>query len=90
MPAQGQTVGTGFKDPYFLDFLGLRHGHEEADLEAAILRQLEAFILELGRGFAFVERPKRKDNSHAMGGQDRVLPVMDIDSTWQSLDNHAT
>jgi predicted nuclease of restriction endonuclease-like (RecB) superfamily len=48
-----------FKDPYFLDFLGLRHGHDEADLEAAILGQLEAFILELGRGFAFVERQKR-------------------------------
>jgi predicted nuclease of restriction endonuclease-like (RecB) superfamily len=48
-----------FKDPYFLDFLGLRQGHDEADLEAAILRQLEAFILELERGFAFVERQKR-------------------------------
>ena len=48
-----------FKDPYFLDFLGLRQSHDEADLEAAILRQLEAFILELGRGFAFVERQKR-------------------------------
>ena len=48
-----------FKDPYFLDFLGLRQGHDEGDLEAAILNQLEAFILELGRGFAFVERQKR-------------------------------
>jgi|GEM_PF-2168385 len=48
-----------FKDPYFLDFLGLRQGHDEADLETAILRQLEAFILELGRGFAFVECQKR-------------------------------
>jgi predicted nuclease of restriction endonuclease-like (RecB) superfamily len=48
-----------FKDPYFLDFLGLRQGHDEADLESAILHQLEAFILELGRGFAFVERQKR-------------------------------
>ncbi|MFT4190897.1 MAG: PDDEXK nuclease domain-containing protein [Comamonas sp.] len=48
-----------FKDPYFLDFLGLRQGHDEADLENAILRQLESFILELGRGFAFVERQKR-------------------------------
>jgi predicted nuclease of restriction endonuclease-like (RecB) superfamily len=48
-----------FKDPYFLDFLGLRQGHDEADLETAILRQLEAFILKLGRGFAFVERQKR-------------------------------
>jgi predicted nuclease of restriction endonuclease-like (RecB) superfamily len=48
-----------FKDPYFLDFLGLRQGHDEGDLEAGIPHQLEAFILELGRGFAFVERQKR-------------------------------
>jgi predicted nuclease of restriction endonuclease-like (RecB) superfamily len=53
------TPAQVFKDPYFLDFLGLRQGHDEADLESAILRQLEAFILELGRGFAFVERQKR-------------------------------
>ncbi len=53
------TPALVFKDPYFLDFLGLRQGHDEADLEAVILRQLEAFILELGRGFAFVERQKR-------------------------------
>ncbi|MBS3996459.1 MAG: DUF1016 family protein [Hydrogenophaga sp.] len=56
LPAMPHQV---FKDPYFLDFLGLRQGHVEADLEGAILRQLEAFILELGRGFAFVERQKR-------------------------------
>jgi predicted nuclease of restriction endonuclease-like (RecB) superfamily len=58
-PAHQTTPALVFKDPYFLDFLGLRQGHDEADLEAAILRQLEAFILELGRGFAFVERQKR-------------------------------
>lgn len=58
--AAGEGVpATVFKDPYFLDFLGLRQGYDEADLESAILRQLEAFILELGRGFAFVERQKR-------------------------------
>ncbi|TXT40931.1 MAG: hypothetical protein FD135_833 [Comamonadaceae bacterium] len=47
--AQSATPAQVFKDPYFLDFLGLRQGHDEADLESAILRQLEAFILELGR-----------------------------------------
>ena len=57
--AQPTAPAQVFKDPYFLDFLGLRQGHDEADLETAILRQLEAFILELGRGFAFVERQKR-------------------------------
>ena len=48
-----------FKDPYFLDFLELRDGYLENDLEAAILKELELFILELGNGFTFVERQKR-------------------------------
>ncbi|MDP4844960.1 MAG: PDDEXK nuclease domain-containing protein [Salibacteraceae bacterium] len=50
---------TSFKDPYFLDFLGLKEGYLENDLEGAILKELEHFILELGKGFAFVERQKR-------------------------------
>ena len=48
-----------FSDPYLLDFLGLHDGYLEADLEAAILRDLEAFLLEVGTGFTFVERQKR-------------------------------
>ena len=48
-----------FKDPYFLDFLGLKEGYLENELENALLKELELFILELGRGFAFVERQKR-------------------------------
>jgi len=48
-----------FRDPYFLDFLGLRDTYGEKDLEAAILRDLENFILELGVGFSFVARQKR-------------------------------
>ena len=48
-----------FRDPYVLDFLGLRDTYAERDLEAAILREMEAFILELGVGFAFLERQKR-------------------------------
>jgi predicted nuclease of restriction endonuclease-like (RecB) superfamily len=48
-----------FRDPYFLDFLGLKDTYSEKDLEAAILREMEAFILELGVGFTFVERQKR-------------------------------
>jgi predicted nuclease of restriction endonuclease-like (RecB) superfamily len=43
-----------FRDPYFLDFLGLKDTYSEKDLETAILRELEAFILELGAGFTFV------------------------------------
>jgi predicted nuclease of restriction endonuclease-like (RecB) superfamily len=48
-----------FKDPYFLDFLGLKDGYLENDVESAILKELEIFILELGKGFTFVERQKR-------------------------------
>ncbi len=48
-----------FRDPYFLDFLGLSGQHVEKDLEDAILRELEAFILEMGTDFAFVARQKR-------------------------------
>ncbi len=48
-----------FRDPYLLDFLGLKDTYGEKDLEAAILREMEAFILELGVGFTFVERQKR-------------------------------
>ena len=48
-----------FRDPYILDFLGLKDSYAEKDLEAAILREMEAFILELGVGFSFVARQKR-------------------------------
>lgn len=48
-----------FRDPYFLDFLGLSGTYFEKDIESAILRELEAFILELGSDFAFVARQKR-------------------------------
>lgn len=48
-----------FRDPYFLDFLGLKDRYFEKDLEDAILRELEQFLLELGSGFAFLARQKR-------------------------------
>jgi predicted nuclease of restriction endonuclease-like (RecB) superfamily len=48
-----------FKDPYFFEFLNLKSGYLEYDLESAIIRKLESFILELGLGFTFVERQKR-------------------------------
>jgi predicted nuclease of restriction endonuclease-like (RecB) superfamily len=47
------------KDPYVLDFLGLNDRYLEKDLEDAILRELENFLLELGAGFTFVARQKR-------------------------------
>ena len=62
------TPDTVFRDPYFLDFLGLKGAYSERDLESAILREIESFLLEMGAGFSFVARQKRmsvgKDDFH--------------------------
>ena len=48
-----------FKDPYFLDFLGLKDTYSENDLESAIIAELQSFIVEMGGDFAFLARQKR-------------------------------
>lgn len=53
-----------FRDPYILDFLGLKDTYAERDLETSILREIENFILELGAGFAFIARQKRMTIDH--------------------------
>jgi len=45
-----------FKDPYILDFLGLKGAYSEKDLEAAIIHNLEQFLTELGSDFCFIGR----------------------------------
>ena len=63
--ADGQmTPDLVFRDPYMLDFLGLPHDYSEHDLEHAILREMERFLLELGVGFTFVARQKRISVDH--------------------------
>ena len=57
--AQRMTPALVMRDPYILDFLGLRDTWQEGDLEAAIIREMESFLLELGAGFSFVARQKR-------------------------------
>jgi len=48
------------RDPYVLDFLNLDSGrYQEADLEQGIIQNLQQFLLEMGKGFAFVERQQR-------------------------------
>ena len=60
LQAQGNlTPPLLLKDPYVLDFLGLQDRYLEKDLEDAILRELETFLLELGAGFSFVARQRR-------------------------------
>lgn len=61
-----------FRDPYLLDFLGLKDTFAEKDLEAAILREMESFILEMGVGFAFLERQKRI----TVDGQDFYMDLL--------------
>ena len=48
-----------FRDPYFLEFLNLDDRYMEKDLEDAIMRELEQFLLEFGTGFSFLARQKR-------------------------------
>ncbi len=48
-----------FKDPYVLDFLGLKDTYSEKDLESTIIAELQRFISELGSDFAFLARQKR-------------------------------
>ena len=59
LTAQSTVPFNVFKDPYLLDVLGLKENFLEADLEKAILTELERFILEFGHGVTFVERQKR-------------------------------
>ncbi len=54
-----QTPDLVFRDPYILDFTGLQGSYSEKDLESALVRELESFLLELGSGFSFVARQKR-------------------------------
>lgn len=53
------SVDMLYRDPYMLDFLGLKDTFSEKDLESAILSELEKFILEMGTDFAFLARQKR-------------------------------
>ena len=53
---QSDLVQQTLKDPYLFDFLTLEEPFHERELETSLIRHLERFLLELGRGFAFVGR----------------------------------
>ena len=61
-----------FKDPYLFDALGIKDEYLEGDIEEAVLRELEKFILEFGKGFAFLERQKRM----VIDGKDFTLDLL--------------
>lgn len=69
-PADAVTPDDEIKDPYVLEFLDLKDEYSESDLEQALIRRLEDFLLELGDGFTFVGRQRR----------------LRIDQTWYRVD----
>jgi predicted nuclease of restriction endonuclease-like (RecB) superfamily len=58
-PEDALTPEEEVKDPYVLEFLGLRDEYSETELEEALIRHLESFLLELGGDFCFIGRQKR-------------------------------
>jgi len=69
-PDDAVTADDAIKDPFVLEFLDLRDEYSESDLEQALIRRLEDFLLELGDGFTFVGRQRR----------------LRIDQTWYRVD----
>ena len=70
-----------FRDPYILDVLGLKENYLEADLEKAILADLETFFLEFGNGFTFAARQKRM----IVDGEDIVLDLLFYNRIFKRL-----
>jgi predicted nuclease of restriction endonuclease-like (RecB) superfamily len=69
---QSDLVRQTLKDPYIFDFLTLTDPFQERELETALVRHLERFLLELGQGFAFVGRQYRLD----IGGEDFYIDLL--------------
>ncbi len=81
-PSEQQVIPFNvFKDPYFLDMFNLPKVYAECDLEDAIMRELERYILEMGKGFAFVERQKRM----IIDGEDFHLDLLFFHRTLRRL-----
>lgn len=73
LPApQSGLAREALKDPYIFDFLTLDEPFRERELEAALVRHLEQFLLELGQGFAFVGRQYRLD----LGDEDFYIDLL--------------
>ncbi|MDI6802886.1 MAG: PDDEXK nuclease domain-containing protein [Bacteroidota bacterium] len=70
-----------FRDPYLLNFLGLKDTYSEKGIESAILREIKSFILELGVGFSFVERQKRI----TVDGEDYYIDLLFYHRTLKRL-----
>jgi predicted nuclease of restriction endonuclease-like (RecB) superfamily len=72
-PEDAVSAADEVRDPYLLEFLNLKDEYSEAELEEALIRNLEGFLLELGAGFTFVARQKRIRIGHAWYRIDLLL-----------------
>lgn len=72
MEQEKMSLDLFYRDPYILDFLGLKDAYGERDFEAAILLELERFILEMGSDFAFLARQKR----FTLGDKDYYMDLL--------------
>lgn len=70
-----------FKDPYFLDFTGLKGFYSERDLEDVLISGIQSFLLELGTGFAFLARQKHM----IIDGEDYFLDLLFYHRTLRRL-----
>lgn len=75
------SVDMFYRDPYMLDFLGLKDTYSEKDLENAILSELEKFILEMGSDFAFLARQKH----FVLDGKDYYMDLLFFHRTLRRL-----
>lgn len=75
------SVDMFYRDPYMLDFLGLKDTYSEKDLENAILAQMEKFILEMGSDFAFLARQKH----FVLDGKDYFMDLLFFHRTLRRL-----
>jgi predicted nuclease of restriction endonuclease-like (RecB) superfamily len=69
---QSDLAQQALKDPYIFDFLTLEEPFHERELETALIRHLEKFLLELGQGFAFVGRQYRLE----VGNEDFYIDLL--------------
>lgn len=79
--AKKMSLDMFYRDPYMLDFLGLKDTYSEKDLENAILAQLEKFILEMGSDFAFLARQKH----FVLDGKDYYMDLLFFHRTLRRL-----
>ena len=70
--AQSELAKQTLKDPYIFDFLSIGNAAQERDLENALLREITQFLLELGKGFAFLGQQYHLE----VGGKDYYLDLL--------------